>query len=42
MFTFHNNKDMAPVHKLHFLKAYLEGQAYDSVTARYENKGAII
>uniref|UniRef100_A0A2S2N7B6 Integrase catalytic domain-containing protein n=1 Tax=Schizaphis graminum TaxID=13262 RepID=A0A2S2N7B6_SCHGA len=56
---FHNNKDMAPVHKLHFLKACLEGQAsdivksipttnenyeqaYDAVTARYENKGAII
>lgn len=56
---FHNNKDIAPVHKLHFLKACLEGQAsdiiksipttnenyqlaYDVVTARYENKGAII
>lgn len=56
---FHNNKDIAPVHKLHFLKACLEGQAsdiiksipttnenyqqaYDAVTARYENKGAII
>ncbi|KAF5194316.1 Gag-pol polyprotein, partial [Thalictrum thalictroides] len=56
---FHNNKDMAPVHKLHFLKACLQGQAkdiikslpttsdnyqqaYDIVTARYENKGAII
>lgn len=54
---FHNNKDH-PVHKLHFLKASLEGQAsdivksipttnenygqaYDAVTARYENKGAI-
>lgn len=28
---FHNNKDMAPVHKLHFLKACLEGQASDII-----------
>jgi len=28
---FHNNKDMAPVHKLHFLKACLGGQASDIV-----------
>jgi len=28
---FHNNKFIAPVHKLHFLKACLEGQASDIV-----------